>query len=132
MKKLILLLSVLYLAGCSTSSLTSTSGNRVDRPINSFAQTIEGSQAGVLINASPGNPGASPTILIRGINSINASNEPLYILDGMRYNGPLSMINPNDIESVEVLKNPSETSIYGIQGANGVIVIKTKKGGPKR
>ena len=130
MKKLILLLSIVYLASCSSTSQTSLSDSKVDRPINSFAQTIEGKQAGVLLDDT-GTPGSSPTILIRGINSINAGTEPLIILDGMRYNGPLSMINPNDIESVEVLKNPNETAIYGIQGANGVIVIKTKKGGRK-
>ena len=130
MKKLILLLSIVYLASCSSTSQTSLSDSKVDRPINSFAQTIEGKQAGVLLDDT-GTPGSSPTILIRGINSINAGTEPLIILDGMRYNGPLSMINPNDIESVEVLKNPNETAIYGIQGANGVIVIKTKKGGTK-
>ena len=113
MKKLILLFSIMYLASCSNTNLISES--KLDRRINSVS----------------GNPGASPSILIRGISSINASTEPLIILDGMRYSGPLSMINPNDIESVEVLKNPSETSIYGIQGANGVIVIKTKKGGKK-
>ncbi|MBO4813527.1 MAG: TonB-dependent receptor plug domain-containing protein [Muribaculaceae bacterium] len=129
MKKLILLLSIMYLASCSSTSLISDS--KAERPIHSFAETIEGKQTGVLINSFSGNPGASPSILIRGISSINASTEPLIILDGMRYSGPLSMINPNDIESVEVLKNPSETSIYGIQGANGVIVIKTKKGGKK-
>lgn len=131
MKKLILLLSIMYLASCSTTDLTSTSGNKAYRAIHSFAETIEGKQAGVLMNSSPGNPGASPSILIRGISSINAGTEPLIILDGMRYSGSLSMINPSDIESVEVLKNPNETAIYGIQGANGVIVIKTKKGGGK-
>ena len=129
MKKLILLFSIMDLASCSNTKLISES--KLDRPIHSFAETIEGKQTGVLINSFSGNPGASPSILIRGISSINASTEPLIILDGMRYSGPLSMINPNDIESVEVLKNPSETSIYGIQGANGVIVIKTKKGGKK-
>ena len=131
MKNLILLISTVCLASCTSTGPISLSDSKIDRPITSFAQTIEGKQAGVLINSYSGDPGASPSILIRGIGSINASNEPLYILDGMRYNGPLSMINPNDIVSVEVLKNPSETSIYGIQGANGVIVIKTKKGGKR-
>lgn len=70
-------------------------------------------------------------MLIRGINSINASTEPLYIVDGMPYNGPINMINSFDIESVKVLKDPSETSIYGMRGANGVVVITTKKGGSK-
>ena len=100
-------------------------------PVTNFAQTIEGKETGVLIN-STGMPGESPAILIRGISSLNASTDPLIILDGMTYNGPLNMINPSDIESVKVLKNPSETSIYGIRGGNGVVVITTKKGGPKK
>ena len=70
-------------------------------------------------------------MLIRGINSINDSTEPLYIVDGMPYDGPINMINSFDIESVKVLKDPSETSIYGMRGANGVVVITTKKGGSK-
>ena len=85
----------------------------------------------MLIN-STGMTGESPAILIRGISSLNASTDPLIILDGMTYNGPLNMINPSDIESVKVLKNPSETSIYGIRGGNGVVVITTKKGGSKK
>jgi TonB-dependent SusC/RagA subfamily outer membrane receptor len=67
-------------------------------------------------------------MLIRGISSLNESTEPLYILDGMPYDGPINMINPNDIESIKVLKNASETAIYGIRGGNGVVVIETKTG----
>lgn len=130
-KLFLLLLSMIGLAGCYDTGQM-LPGATANKAVTSFAQLIEGSEAGVLIN-SLGQPGASPSILIRGINSINASTEPLYIVDGMRYSGPLSMLNPNDIESVKVLKNPNETSIYGIQGANGVVVITTKKGGvPKQ
>jgi TonB-dependent SusC/RagA subfamily outer membrane receptor len=66
-------------------------------------------------------------VRIRGIGSINA-NGPLYIVDDVPLNGNINSINPNDIESVNVLKDPSQTAIYGVRGANGVIVIKTKKG----
>ncbi len=106
-------------------------GAEVGAGFYSVTEAIEGRQSGVLFNSSPSNPELSPSLLIRGINSINASTEPLYIVDGMTYNSPLNMLNPSDIESVKVLKDPSETSIYGIRGGNGVVVIKTKKGGAK-
>lgn len=66
-------------------------------------------------------------VRIRGIGSINA-NSPLYVIDDVPYTGNINAINPNDIESVTVLKDPSQTAIYGVRGANGVIVMKTKKG----
>jgi TonB-dependent SusC/RagA subfamily outer membrane receptor len=103
-------------------------GDKGNDYISSVTRLVEGRQAGVLMNSSSSNPEKSPSMLIRGINSINAGTEPLYILDGMPYNGPINMINPYDIESIKVLKNPSETSIYGIRGGNGVVVITTKKG----
>lgn len=133
MKKLfLLLLTLACLTGCYETSQTVLTDGKANRAVTNFSQLIEGNEAGVLFNSASGAPDASPSILIRGINSINASTEPLYIVDGMRYNGPLNMLNPNDIESVKILKNPDEISIYGIQGANGVVVIKTKKGGAKR
>ena len=107
MKKLFLLLiSMICLASCYDTGQLAVPG--ANKAVTSFAQLIEGSEAGVLIN-SLGQPGASPSILIRGINSINASTEPLYIVDGMRYSGPLSMLNPNDIETVKLQKNHHET-----------------------
>ena len=129
MKKSLLLLAVLlYLTGCSGSRQALCTGDTENRPISSVAKAIEGKEGGVFLNASPSNPGASPSMLIRGINSINAGTEPLYVVDGMPYDGPIDMINPNDIESIKVLKDPAETSIYGIRGGNGVVVIKTKTG----
>ena len=130
MKNILLLLAMMCLVGCGGAKWTAE-GSDDKLPVTNFAQTIEGKETGVLIN-STGMPGESPAILIRGISSLNASTDPLIILDGMTYNGPLNMINPSDIESVKVLKNPSETSIYGIRGGNGVVVITTKKGGPKK
>ena len=106
---------------------------------------LGGQVAGLAVTASSGQPGADSHIRIRGGNSVNASNEPLYVIDGFIYFkdasagstglggiegslNPLATINPNDIESVEVLKDVSATAIYGSRGANGVILITTKKG----
>lgn len=130
MRELVLLMTIVCLAGCSSSKWMESSFDKSDYPITNITQALEG-RAGVLVNSS-GMPGSSPSLLIRGISSLNASTEPLYIVDGMPYDGPLSMLNPYDIESIQVLKNSSETSIYGIRGANGVVVIKTKKGGANK
>ena len=106
---------------------------------------LGGQVAGLAVTASSGQPGADSHIRIRGGNSVNASNEPLYVVDGFIYFkdaannstgigaiegslNPLATINPNDIESIEVLKDVSATAIYGSRGANGVILITTKKG----
>ncbi|MCR5361550.1 MAG: TonB-dependent receptor [Bacteroidales bacterium] len=106
---------------------------------------LSGQVAGLNVTASSGQPGADSQIRIRGGNSVNASNEPLYVIDGFIYFkdaanattgigglgsslNPLSTVNPNDIESIEVLKDVSATAIYGSRGANGVIIVTTKKG----
>lgn len=125
MKKFVLIILVALLAGCSGSRLAS---GGVERNYLNFESTIEGKEPGVQFDHSSGDPTVSPSMIIRGINSLNANTYPLIILDGMAYDGPLNMINPNDIESVKVLKNASETAIYGMRGANGVVVITTKKG----
>lgn len=130
MKNWILLLSILCLAGCSGSrQVTSTDGNSY---ANDVTKMIEGKAAGVQFNSSSSNPEKQPSLLIRGINSINAGTDPLYVIDGMPYDGPINMINPYDIESVRVLKDPNETVIYGFRGANGVVLITTKKGGARK
>jgi len=118
---------VALLAGCS-SSKWATSRGEVERNYLNFESTIEGREPGVQFDHSSGDPAVSPSMIIRGINSLNASTAPLVILDGIPYDGPLNMINPHDIESVKVLKNASDTAIYGMRGANGVVVITTKKG----
>ena len=111
------------------------------------AHGLQGKIAGVQINQNDGAPGAGVSITVRGANSFSTSTQPLYIIDGVPYgtdpNGmpssnansgnnqstsPLSMINPNDIEKIEVLKDASATAIYGSRGANGVVIITTKKG----
>ena len=98
------------------------------RPITEITQALAATTPGVQIGTSNGQPGSEPTIRIRGIGSFNAGNAPLIILDGMPYDNAFSSINPNDIESVTVLKDASSASLYGARGANGVLLINTKKG----
>lgn len=98
-------------------------------PAASMAQALTGRAAGVRVGTASNMPGGGITIRIRGGNSIQGGNEPLYVVDGYplyNENGPA--INPNDIESVEILKDASATAIYGSRGANGVVIITTKRG----
>ena len=95
---------------------------------SNFTKALEGTVAGVQVVGGTGQPGSSATIRIRGIGSINASSAPLYVVDGMPYDGNIAAINPNDIESMTVLKDASSTALYGSRAANGVIMITTKKG----
>ena len=93
------------------------------------ANALTGKMAGVQLTSTTGQPGASsPTIRVRGISSINAGNTPLVILDGAPYDGDLNNINTQDIESMTVLKDAASNALYGARGANGVIMITTKKG----
>lgn len=97
--------------------------------VTNAAEALTGKVAGVQMNSSSGQPGASaPTIRIRGISSINAGNDPLIVLDGAPYDGDINNINPQDIESMTVLKDAASNALYGARGANGVIMITTKKG----
>jgi len=98
-------------------------------PIGSFDQMLQGQAAGALIQANSGQPGAAARVLIRGVGSVNGTTEPLYILDGIQISATnFASINPNDFESISVLKDASTTAQYGSRGANGVIVITTKQG----
>lgn len=99
-----------------------------DRPISNALQALDGAGAGIQIAAGSGQPGSGPTIRIRGAGSYLASNEPLIVVDGIQFPGDLSSINPNDIESINVLKDAASTSLYGSSAANGVILVTTKKG----
>ena len=146
-------LNNVVVVGYGTQSRTQLTGSVVtvksDVFENSTASTLDGALsgqvAGLNVTAASGQPGADSSIRIRGGNSVNASNEPLYVVDGFIYYkdaaasgtglgaiesnlNPLATINPNDIESIEVLKDVSATAIYGSRGANGVILITTKKG----
>jgi len=89
---------------------------------------LEGSTSGVQIQSSAGQPGSAPEISIRGFNSINGANTPLYIVDGVPFARDISALNSDDIESLTVLKDASSTSLYGSNAANGVIIINTKTG----
>lgn len=91
-------------------------------------QALTGKVAGVHVTTTTGEPGAAANILIRGGNSISASNQPLYVIDGFIGAGDLNLIDPNDIESIEILKDAAATSIYGARGANGVVIVTTKRG----
>ncbi|MBM6865608.1 SusC/RagA family TonB-linked outer membrane protein [Bacteroides caecigallinarum] len=95
--------------------------------VSSATNALSGKVAGVQMTSSSGEPGSSSTIRIRGIGSMNASSEPLYVVDGAPYDGGIANINPQDIESISVLKDAAASAIYGARGANGVVIITTKK-----
>ena len=97
-------------------------------PSPNAIQSLQGLVAGVDIAATSNVPGSTPSIRIRGNRSINASNEPLIVVDGLPFNGSLNDLNSSDIKSLEVLKDASATAIYGSRGANGVVLITTNRG----
>ncbi len=112
-----------------TGSAQAVNNKKIEtRPITSATKALEGNVGGIQIGGSSGQPGAAPVIRIRGFGSINADNNPLYVVDGIPFDGSISDINPNDIESMTVLKDASASALYGARGANGVIMIQTKKG----
>lgn len=99
-----------------------------ERPVTNVTSALEGSAPGVSVNNSTGYPGSNPQIRIRGFNSFNGgAQSPLYVVDGIIYNGDISDINPADVESMSVLKDAASCALYGSRGANGVILITTKK-----
>lgn len=120
-----------------TGSVTSVGEDAVKKSIaTSVDQVLQGRAAGVQIQANSGTPGASTSIRIRGINSLNATNQPIFVIDGVvidsttddETSNPLSSINPSDIVSMDILKDASATAIYGSRASNGVIMITTKRG----
>ena len=120
-----------------TGSVTSVGEDAVKKSIaTSIDQVLQGRAAGVQIQANSGTPGASTSIRIRGINSLNATNQPIFVIDGVvidsttddETSNPLSSINPSDIVSMDILKDASATAIYGSRASNGVIMITTKRG----
>jgi TonB-linked SusC/RagA family outer membrane protein len=101
----------------------------VKAPVRSIDESLAGRVAGVQVNSSDGQPGSSVNIVIRGANSITQNNSPLYVVDGFPIEGfNLNVFDPQEVESIDVLKDASATAIYGARGANGVIMITTKKG----
>lgn len=111
-----------------TGSATQVKADKIaERSVSNAMQALSGSVAGVQITNSSGQPGSEPTIRIRGIGTMNASAKPLYVVDGVPYDGNIAAINPQDIESMSVLKDAASSAIYGARGANGVVLITTKK-----
>ncbi|RPD44533.1 TonB-dependent receptor [Hymenobacter sediminis] len=108
----------------AVSSLDTREANKT--PVPTLAQSIQGRVAGVQVE-SAGNPGAVPNILIRGVGTVGSGSNPLYVIDGL-WTDNIRDLNPNDIESTTVLKDASSTAVYGSRGANGVILITTKRG----
>ena len=116
-----------------TGSVASISGNKMrEVPAPNISQALQGRLAGVEMSQTSTRPGATMQIRVRGSRSLSADNNPLIVLDGIPFMGSLGDINPNDIKSVEVLKDASATAIYGSRGANGVILITTDKGNKNR
>ena len=99
-----------------------------DIPLSSAAEALQGRLAGVQVTASEGAPGADLIIRVRGGGSITQDNSPLFIVDGVQVENALSVLSPQDIQSIDVLKDASTAAIYGARGANGVIIITTKPG----
>ena len=98
------------------------------RPLNNVTAAIEGAIPGVVTSTVNGQPGSGLSIRVRGFGSINASSDPLFVVDGVPYVGGTSNINPDDVESITVLKDASATALYGSRAANGVVIITTKRG----
>ena len=112
-----------------TGSVANIGGEKLNQiAATNAAQALQGRVAGVLMQQTSSQPGAEMQIRIRGQRSLNASNDPLIVLDGVPFMGQLSDINPADIKSMDILKDASATAIYGSRGANGVIIITTQKG----
>ena len=120
-------------------TISSISGEKIqNQPIPSVDKALQGRVAGVLVQSNNGIPGGGINVRIRGVGSISAGNQPLYVVDGIQLNtrddasftqsNPLAFLNSSDIQSIEVLKDAATAAIYGAQGANGVVLITTKKG----
>lgn len=99
-----------------------------NKAVSNVSQALNGETPGVNIVNTNGQPGTEAKIYVRGVGSVNGSTAPLYVVDGIPYDGDITTINPNDIQSITLLKDAASTSIYGSRGANGVIVIQTKQG----
>jgi TonB-dependent starch-binding outer membrane protein SusC len=112
-----------------TGSVSSVSSKQLeDIPINSAAEALAGRLAGVQVTGSEGTPNADVQIRVRGGGSITQDNSPLYVVDGIQVENALTVLSPQDIETIDVLKDASATAIYGARGANGVVIITTKGG----
>ena len=112
-----------------TGSAAAISSEKItSRPVTNLTKALDGQVSGVTTTSGSGQPGSGSSIVIRGFGSINASSSPLYVVDGIPFDGALSSINPQDIESMTVLKDASAAALYGSRAANGVVIVTTKKG----
>jgi TonB-linked SusC/RagA family outer membrane protein len=112
-----------------TGSVSSITGKDIDQfPVSTAAQALAGKLAGVSVTTTEGSPGAEIVIKVRGGSSLTGDNSPLYIVDGIQVENALSILSPNEIQFIDVLKDVASTSIYGSRGANGVVIITTKSG----
>jgi TonB-dependent starch-binding outer membrane protein SusC len=113
-----------------TGAISSVSAATIEKvPVTTAQQALQGRAAGVQIINNDASPGSNISVLIRGVGSLaSGGNNPLYVVDGYPTTGGINNINPNDIASIDVLKDASATAIYGIRAANGVVIITTKKG----
>lgn len=98
------------------------------RQTSSISQSLQGVAPGVQVTMNSGQPGENAQIRIRGISSLNTGSEPLWVIDGIPYEGNLNSVNPDDIESMTILKDAASAALYGARGANGVVMVTTKKG----
>ncbi len=116
----------------TTGAISQVSAKQIqEMPITSLGQAMQGRVAGVDVSQSGSKPGSVPKILIRGRRSFNAGNDPLYVVDGIPLSAGYEDMNPSDIQSMEVLKDATATAIYGARGANGVVLVTTKRGAVK-
>ncbi|MCW3162145.1 SusC/RagA family TonB-linked outer membrane protein [Chryseobacterium oryctis] len=112
-----------------TGSVSTISNEKINnRPVTNITKALEGQVPGLQAVSSSGQPGSVASVRIRGIGSVSASSDPLYVVDGIPFDGNINTISPNDIESISVLKDASASALYGSRGANGVIIITTKSG----
>lgn len=112
-----------------TGSVTKVESEDIERmPATSFEQALKGRASGVQVSQSAGDPGGRTQVRIRGGNSMIGSNDPLFVVDGFPITGGIEHINPSDILSIDILKDASGTAIYGARGANGVVIVTTKRG----
>lgn len=113
----------------TTGAISSVTSKQItEMPITNLGQAMQGRVAGVDVAQSGSKPGTVPKVLIRGRRSFNAGNDPLYVVDGIPLSGGYEDMNPNDVASMEILKDATATAIYGARGANGVVLITTKRG----
>ena len=119
--------------GSVVGSVTAVSGEKLEKkPVANIGDALQGQVAGLQVFTPSGEPSGTVQMRLRGVSSINSSSEPLFILDGSPISsGAFTALNPNDIESMTVLKDAAANAIYGARGANGVILITTKKGDSK-